>query len=49
MPQKTPGSRRRRSGYGAQAAGAEPQDLVIGETPGAPESLIGVRRLSNSC
>ena len=36
MPQQTPGF------------GAEPQDLVIGQTPGGPESLIGVRRLSNS-
>ena len=36
MPQKTPGS------------GAEPQDLVTGQTPGGPESPIGVRRLSNS-
>jgi len=36
MPQKTP------------ASGAEPQDIVTGQTPGGPESLIGVRRLSNS-
>jgi len=36
MPQKTPGP------------GAEPQDLAIGQTPGGPESLISMRRLSNS-
>ena len=36
MPSKTPGS------------GAEPQDFVTGQTPGGPESLISVRRLSNS-
>ena len=36
MPYKTPGS------------GAEPQDVVTGQTPGGPGSLIGVRRLSNS-
>ena len=36
MPHKTPGS------------GSEPQDVVIGQTSEGPESLIGVRRLSNS-
>ena len=36
MPQQTPG------------AGAEPQDLVTAQAPGGPESLIGVRPLSNS-
>ena len=36
MPQKTPGS------------GAEPQDLVTGQTPERPELLISVRPLSNS-
>ena len=36
MPHKTPG------------AGAEPQNLVTGQTPGGPESLIGVRGLSIS-
>jgi len=36
MPRKTPGS------------GAEPQNLVNGETSEGPESLISVRRLSNS-
>lgn len=36
MPHKTPGS------------GAEPQELVNAQTPGGPESLIGVRHLSIS-
>ncbi len=36
MPDKTPGS------------GAEPQNIVTEPTPDGPESLIGVRRLSNS-
>jgi len=36
MPDKTPGS------------GAEPQDIVTALTPDGPESLIGVRHLSNS-
>ena len=36
MPQKTPGS------------GAEPQDVVTAPASDGPESLIGVRRLSNS-
>jgi len=45
MPHKTPGSA---CLCVARRQGAEPQDVVIASASHGPESLIGVRRLSNS-